>query len=163
MCVLSGIVHITSKTLCLFLTRTTKYLVVVLLLVRWCSLFNADLALSVTMTAISTILSTIMLPVNLVLYATTSYSNDVVKALNWRALFVSLIVVIGAITGGLICSATVRSRKFNLMANKVSPLSEKYLVHDRSLLSILLLLGWQCGGDCLGYLQSGRVEFRTRC
>ena len=34
----------------------------------FCSMFNADLALSVTMTAISTLLSVIMLPLNLLLY-----------------------------------------------------------------------------------------------
>lgn len=82
-------------------------------------MFNADLALSVTMTFISTLLSTVMLPVNLVLYATTSYSNDVVKSLDWSALFISLIVVIGGILSGLVCSATVKSKKFNIWANKV--------------------------------------------
>jgi ascorbate-specific PTS system EIIC-type component UlaA len=71
------------------------------------------------MTTISTLLSVIMLPVNLVLYATTSYSNDVVKSLDWNALFMSLIVVIGGISCGLICSATIKSRRFNLYANKV--------------------------------------------
>jgi predicted Na+-dependent transporter len=30
----------------------------------WCSMFNADLALSVTMTALSTLLATVMLPAN---------------------------------------------------------------------------------------------------
>jgi len=71
----------------------------------WCSMFNADLALSVTMTAISTLLSTIMLPTNLVLYARHSYNDDVVEALDWTALFVSLVVVIGGISCGLISSA----------------------------------------------------------
>ena len=82
-------------------------------------MFNADLALSVTMTAISTLLSVIMLPVNLIIYATTSYSSAVVKSLDWTALFHSIITVIGAIMAGLICSATVSSHNFNLMANKV--------------------------------------------
>jgi predicted Na+-dependent transporter len=83
-------------------------------------MFNADLALSVTMTAISTLLSIVMLPVNLIIYASTSYSSAVVKSLDWAALFHSLVTVIGAITAGLICSATVSSHKFNLFANKVS-------------------------------------------
>jgi predicted Na+-dependent transporter len=83
-------------------------------------MFNADLALSVTMTAISTLLSVVMLPVNLIIYASTSYSSAVVKSLDWAALFHSLVTVIGAIAVGLICSATVSSRKFNLFANKVS-------------------------------------------
>ncbi len=82
-------------------------------------MFNADLALSVTMTTISTLLSIVMLPVNLVLYATTTYSDAVVKSLDWSALFVSLIVVIGGIFSGLVCSATINSPRFNLIANKV--------------------------------------------
>lgn len=85
----------------------------------WCSMFNADLALSVTMTAISTLLSVIMLPANLLLYAHNSYSSGVVKSLDWYSLFVSLVVVISAITTGLICSARINSHQFNLTANKV--------------------------------------------
>jgi hypothetical protein len=87
--------------------------------IRWCSMFNADLALSVTMTAISTLLSVVMLPVNLVLYATSTYSSAVVKALDWNALFVSLVVVIGGIVSGVVCSAAYNSHRFNIMANKM--------------------------------------------
>lgn len=91
-------------------------------------MFNADLALSVTMTAISTLLSSIMLPVNLILYATTSFSNDVVNNLEWPAIFISIGVVIGAITSGLLCSAVLRSPRFNLMANKVGNIAGITLV-----------------------------------
>lgn len=73
-------------------------------------MFNADLALSVTMTAISTLLSTVMLPLNLLLYAHLAYSADVVQSLDWSALFVSLVVVIGGISGGLISSQMAKSR-----------------------------------------------------
>jgi predicted Na+-dependent transporter len=83
----------------------------------WCSMFNADLALSVTMTAISTLLSTIFLPVNLLIYARYSYEADVIMALDWTSLFVALAIVIGAIGLGLFCSAKIHSHKFNLMAN----------------------------------------------
>lgn len=41
----------------------------------WCSLFNADLALSVTMTTISTLASTFMLPANLLLYVNGTFCN----------------------------------------------------------------------------------------
>ena len=85
-------------------------------------MFNADLALSVTMTAISTVLSVAMLPLNLLLYSNFTYSGDVVRSLDWISLFTSLMVVIGAIFSGLICSAKIRSKKFNLMANKVCPI-----------------------------------------
>ncbi len=84
-----------------------------------CSMFNADLALSVTMTAISTLLSTIFLPVNLLIYARYSYEADVIMALDWTSLFVALAIVIGAIGLGLFCSAKIHSHKFNLMANHV--------------------------------------------
>lgn len=85
----------------------------------WCSMFNADLALSVTMTAISTILSVAMLPLNLFVYSTFTYSGDVVRSLDWISLFTSLFVVIGAIFSGLICSTKIHNKKFNLMANKL--------------------------------------------
>lgn len=49
----------------------------------WCSVFNADLALSVTMTAISTILSIAILPLNLLLYTKYSYDDDVISKLDW--------------------------------------------------------------------------------
>ena len=39
----------------------------------WCSMFNADLALSVTMTAISTMVSSVMLPANLLLYVNAAF------------------------------------------------------------------------------------------
>jgi len=85
----------------------------------WCSMFNADLALSVTMTAISTLLSIIMLPANLLLYSRFSYEDDIIAVLNWMSLFVSLVVVIGAITLGLFCSAKIHSHRFNVFANKL--------------------------------------------
>jgi predicted Na+-dependent transporter len=91
----------------------------------WCSMFNADLALSVTMTALSTLLSTIMLPANLVIYTRWTYSAAVVKSLDWMALFVSLAVVIGGIASGLAAShwanttgnAVAMHRRANRMGN----------------------------------------------
>jgi len=85
----------------------------------WCSIFNAELALSVTMTGISTLLSVFILPLNLVIYTTGSYSNDVVNALDWFALFLSLVVVIGGIVAGVLSSAWCNSTRFNLLANKL--------------------------------------------
>jgi hypothetical protein len=80
------------------------------------------------MTTISTLMSIVMLPVNLVLYATTTYSSDVVKSLDWTALFISLVVVIGGIFTGLLCSSTINSHRFNLIANKVRACVHKYAV-----------------------------------
>lgn len=85
----------------------------------WCSMFNADLALSVTMTAISTIVSCVMLPLNLVLYTRYTYHDDVVGVLNWWSLIMALIIVIVAIGGGIYASAHFRSTTFNLQANRL--------------------------------------------
>ena len=82
-------------------------------------MFNADLALSVTMTAISTLMSVIMLPLNLILYSRGSYNADVVNNVDWVSLFIALGIVITAIGLGLYSSAAVHSPKFNLYANKV--------------------------------------------
>jgi hypothetical protein len=91
-------------------------------------MFNADLALSVTMTGISTLLSVFMLPINLLIYTSGTYSNDVVKALDWFSLFLSLIVVIGGISAGVITSAWYNSTRFNLLANKLGNLAGIALV-----------------------------------
>jgi len=85
----------------------------------WCSLFNADLALSVTMTAISTLLSVIMLPLNLLIYAKITYKADVIANIDWVSLFTALIVVILAIFLGLLTSAYFHSFKLNMIANKL--------------------------------------------
>lgn len=94
----------------------------------WCSLFNADLALSVSMTGISTLVSVVMLPLNLVIYTWSTYSNEVVKSLDWFALFLSLIVVLGGITSGVLTSAWYNSTRFNLMANKLGNMAGLALV-----------------------------------
>jgi predicted Na+-dependent transporter len=87
----------------------------------WCSMFNADLALSVTLTAVSTLLSTVMLPVNLLLYSKLSYDADVIQGLDWYSIFTSLTIVLAAIASGLFASERYNSHSFNLHANLVSP------------------------------------------
>ena len=90
----------------------------------WCSLFNADLALSVAMTAISTILSVFFLPLNLLIYATTTYRDvetesgeSILEALNFGLLLVTVALVVVAIAGGLYCSARINNPKFHGYAN----------------------------------------------
>lgn len=85
----------------------------------WCSMFNADLALSVTMTAISTVLSIIALPANLLLYANISYAADVTSDLDWRSVFIALAIVISAIALGLYSSYRCHSYRFNIFCNKL--------------------------------------------
>jgi hypothetical protein len=75
------------------------------------------------MTGISTLLSVVMLPLNLIIYTSGSYSNEVVNALDWFALFLSLVVVIGGIAAGVLSSAWCNSTRFNLLANKVGNLA----------------------------------------
>lgn len=85
----------------------------------FCSIFNADLALSVTMTAISTLLSIFMLPLNLLLYSSFAYNADVIAQLNWISIFISIAIVISAIGLGLYCSEKFNSHNFNLHANRL--------------------------------------------
>jgi predicted Na+-dependent transporter len=100
----------------------------------WCSMFNADLALSVTMTAISTILSIGLLPANLMLYAHAAYGFDgddeknVLKSVDFVALMVSLIIVISAICTGLYASYKLQSLRFRKIANAMGSLSGILLV-----------------------------------
>ena len=100
----------------------------------WCSLFNADLALSVAMTALSTILSIVLLPANLMLYAYAVYGSDsetngsdsktnVLKSVDFVALFISLAIVIGAILAGLYASYKMHSHRFQKVSNAIGSLS----------------------------------------
>lgn len=96
----------------------------------WCSLFNADLGLSVTMTAISTIFSMFMLPGNLVLYATLASvgDEDVIEKIDWTSLFTSLIVVISAILLGLSFSYRDYSARKRNFVNRLGMLSGIFLM-----------------------------------
>lgn len=103
----------------------------------WCSMFNADLALSVTMTAISTLISTIMLPANLLLYVNAAFGirgsqqeggDSVLDNIEWASLFVSLAIVIAAIALGLLASFKISSHRFNRFANRMGSISGILLV-----------------------------------
>ncbi len=92
----------------------------------WCSLFNAELALSVAMTSVSSILSLGLLPANLFFYSWLAYSVildqeeedlDVVAALDFNAIFITLGVVLGAIIGGLYVGYKHNSPNFHKGAN----------------------------------------------
>ncbi len=75
----------------------------------WCSMFNADLALSVAMTATSTLLSVVMLPLNTLLYVHLAYGRDV--ELDWRSLLMSLFNTAGSISLGLYIGSKVPHRR----------------------------------------------------
>ena len=59
----------------------------------WCSLWNADLALSVAVTTASTLASCLVLPLNLYLYCEVFYGHHV--ALDWTQIAISIGVVVG--------------------------------------------------------------------
>lgn len=71
----------------------------------WCNLFNADLALSVAMTCVSTIFSIGMLPFNIWLYVNTLfpkvYDGSEEVELDFAALGMTLGVVVSGILAGL--------------------------------------------------------------
>jgi len=98
----------------------------------WCSLFNADLALSVAMTALSTILSVALLPANLLFYAWLAYGRDqeqsIIQSINFGKLFISIGTVIGAILFGLYASYKTDSRTFRKWANRLGSLSGVLLI-----------------------------------
>ena len=102
-------------------------------------MFNADLALSVTMTAISTVLSAAMLPANLLLYANAAFGTGseseqsgegsmILDTIDWPSLFGCLAIVIVAIGLGLCASEKFSSPRFNKFANKMGSVSGILLI-----------------------------------
>ena len=87
------------------------------------SLFNADLALSVSTTAISTLVSIVMLPLNLFLYSIFAFGDNVADDINYGSLFESIAVVILGIGLGMYISMSEDSHLFNKYANMVSNVS----------------------------------------
>lgn len=76
----------------------------------WCSLFNADLALSVAMTAVSTLLSGAMMPLNLMLYISLMNSHTEMEV-PWADIAQSLAVVLAAIATGILASTRCPAAK----------------------------------------------------
>lgn len=96
----------------------------------WCSLFNADLALSVAMTTVSTLCSMFMLPLNILIYVNIAFKSlpknqctDTEDAscqdlgVDFSALGLTLGVVISAIVLGLIFG--YYNPKWQVRANQV--------------------------------------------
>jgi len=83
----------------------------------WCSLFNADLALSVAMTTCSSVMSTFMMPLNLFLYVRLTYGASL--PIQWWKLILSLAVALSAIVAGMMLSYCLprRRSKFNALGN----------------------------------------------
>lgn len=80
------------------------------------------------MTAISTFLSMVMLPLNLFIYTSLAYHDDVVSNLDWTPLLTALALVMTAISAGLFCSAKSQSNTIKQMANRLGNASGLCLI-----------------------------------
>lgn len=89
------------------------------------------------MTAMSTILSVVMLPLNLLLYGHFSFDEGVLTKIEWPSLFAALGVVILAVVAGIIASATLHSYRFNYVVNAVGNVTGLALV----VVAIVMALG----------------------
>ena len=87
------------------------------------------------MTAISTLASIFMMPMNLYFYTRLLFNNDVTSTLDWVTIWVSLGTVIIAILMGLVASANHKSRQFHLLANRVGNFAGIALVLFSAVLS----------------------------
>jgi len=83
----------------------------------WCSLLNADLALSVAMTACSTLVSGLFLPINLLVYTTIAYGE--VPELDMLKMLLNIGLAIAAIIFGTILSFYYPKRRklLNVVGN----------------------------------------------
>jgi len=71
------------------------------------------------MTAISTLLSVIMLPFNLYVYTYLTYEKEITKDIEWRSLYASIFIVIFAIIAGFFASYHFDNHDFNKKANRL--------------------------------------------
>lgn len=103
----------------------------------WCSLFNAELALSVAMTSVSSVLSVGLLPANLFIYSWLAYTVvdsgdgedlDVIASLDFTGIFITLAVVLVGIVSGLYVGYKVDSTVFKERANKVASICGLLLI-----------------------------------
>jgi predicted Na+-dependent transporter len=85
----------------------------------WCSLFNADLLLSVASTALSTILSMGFLPLNLYIYLHASYGDEVLGSLRWDLLLVGVLMVTSAVLVGIAASHFISRRASQQQADRI--------------------------------------------
>ena len=70
----------------------------------WCSLFNADLMLSVASTMVSNILSVLFLPLSLLIYLNAAYGVNALEGLRWDLLLITIAVVTTAVLSGVLVS-----------------------------------------------------------
>ena len=83
----------------------------------WCFLFNADLALSVAMTTVSSVASVVMLPLNLAVYLNATGSTNI--DVEYGPLSVAVAIVVAGIGAGLFASSKLPTKRhvFHTLAN----------------------------------------------
>ena len=91
----------------------------------WCFIFNADLALSVAMTTVSSIASVFMLPLNLAIYLNATGAEGI--DIEYGPLIIAVAIVVGGIGCGLFMS-----RQFPL---------QRHIFHTSANLAGLSLIG----------------------
>lgn len=94
----------------------------------FCSVFNGDVALSITLTSISTMIGIVLIPCNLILYTANAYGEESVDSIPWGSVYVSIFVILAATFMGLYCSARLDSTPFNVIANSMGHISGGSLV-----------------------------------
>jgi predicted Na+-dependent transporter len=110
----------------------------------WCSTWNADLALSVTMSTVSSIVSIFALPANIFIYSYWAYGNgnassssnpqlendsrSIVKSLDYFAILVSLLIALTAMLLGLVAGTYFDTPRFHGWCNRLGTASGLALV-----------------------------------
>mmetsp|Transcript_4865 Transcript_4865/g.14120 ORF Transcript_4865/g.14120 Transcript_4865/m.14120 type:complete len:388 (+) Transcript_4865:80-1243(+) len=114
----------------------------------WCSIGNADIALSVAMTTVSTIVSIGMLPLNLLLYVQLLFGTIV--NINWFGFGVPIAIVIAAVMSGLFVGT--RYPQWKTIFNRIGTLG--------GLINIVLgLVASQGGGEDAVALWDYPIDF----
>ena len=85
----------------------------------WCSIFNADLPLSMAMTTSSSLLSALTLPANILLYTELAFPKETQVKLSWDGLFTTITLVIVGIFSGLFVGKTYPryKQRLNVLGN----------------------------------------------
>jgi predicted Na+-dependent transporter len=113
----------------------------------WCSTWNADLALSVTMSTVSSVVSIFALPANIFIYSYWAYGNggassvsssnpqldeddsrSIVKSLDYTAILVSLLIALTAMLSGLVAGTYFDTPRFHGWCNRLGTASGLALV-----------------------------------
>jgi len=83
----------------------------------WCSMLNADLALSIAMTACSTCVCAILMPLNIIVYTKLAYHQS--ANLEWAKLLINVGVAVAAIACGSAIGAKFQGKQktFNIVGN----------------------------------------------